>query len=121
MSRADNIKAVEEYFSSIYSTVDDFFQAVSEELKKLNIEIDPKISKVLSEVLINSSVEKIEGRRLSWPTLKELDRKKKYQRIRNRFNGTNHKELADMFGYTESQIRRIVNTDMKKKIEKEEV
>ena len=114
MSRAKNIKAVEEYFNSIYSTVDAFFQAIDEELKKFNVEIDSKINKVLSETLINNSIEKIDGRRLSWPTLKEFDRKKKYQRIRGMFNGVNYRELGHIFGYTENQIRRIINKKSKK-------
>jgi Mor family transcriptional regulator len=63
----------------------------------------------LSKAIIKASYEEMGGLRISWPSLKDLDREFKYERIRILFNGSNHAELGIMFGYTVTQIRRIVN------------
>ncbi len=53
--------------------------------------------------------EELGGCRISIPTLKDLAIEERDQRIRNRFKGFNHQELADLFGLSVRQIRRIVN------------
>lgn len=111
MSRAENIKAIQEFFDDIYSIVSAFLQAIGE---VSNTEIDPKIGDILSKVIKNNSCEKLGGMRVTLPTLKDIYREERDQKIRNLFNGANHQELAIIFDLTVGRIRRIVNMNSKK-------
>jgi len=53
-------------------------------------------------------VRELGGMRLVIPTLKCLERREKHRRIRNRFTGYNHKQLAVEFGYAVQSIYDIL-------------
>lgn len=60
-------------------------------------------------LVIKTITAELGGMRVSIPDSEELARIQRNARIRARFTGCNHKELAIMFGCGESTIRRIVN------------
>lgn len=85
--RSENHEAIEFFFSQLCSN---FGYASGEAIKRIMIET-------------------LGGMRITVPTLKNLCREERDQRIRNLFNGANHQELAIMFDLAVGQIRKIVN------------
>ena len=61
------------------------------------------------QAIVKSFLEECGGCRLRVPDLYDLYRLDRDRIIKNKFNGTNHEELAICFSLTVRQIRRIVN------------
>ncbi len=53
--------------------------------------------------------EELGGLRITVPTVTQLIVEERNRKIRNRFAGNNHEELAIMWGLSVRQVRRIVN------------
>jgi Mor family transcriptional regulator len=65
--------------------------------------------KPLSEKIIQAMAETIGGMRLTFPSMKDLDRNRRNARINREFSGFNHVELAERYGLKIRQIRRILH------------
>jgi Mor family transcriptional regulator len=89
----ENDKAIQAFFNQLCS---DFGHASGEAIMRLFINM-------------------LGGMRITVPTIKEINRKERDQKIRNMFHGDNHRELAKVFDLTEGQIRRIVHGKNKNK------
>ena len=59
--------------------------------------------------IIKVIVQECGGLRVTIPSLKDLYVDQRNRRIRQLFNGINHKELAICFQMSESQVRRVLN------------
>lgn len=59
--------------------------------------------------IVRVIIEELGGFRITVPTIKDLTRDEIHRRIRAKFNGANHKELAEQYGITTRHVRRIVN------------
>lgn len=64
-------------------------------------ETGPKIMRVVYEQL--------GGLRMTIPTIEDIERHHRNVKIRNQFTGFNHRELAERWGMSVRQIRRVVN------------
>ncbi len=53
--------------------------------------------------------EELGGMRITVPTIRELEIEARDRRVRLKFRGDNHKQLAEQFGLSVRQVRRIVN------------
>lgn len=60
------------------------------------------------EAIVRALHEEAGGMRIRVPTISDLERKQRDDRIRLLFNGCNHQELALRFGLTDTHIRRIL-------------
>jgi Mor family transcriptional regulator len=60
------------------------------------------------EAIVRALYEEAGGMRLRVPTLSDLERQQRDDRIRILFNGRNHQELAARFGITDTHVRRIL-------------
>jgi len=67
-----------------------------------------EIGNVFGERVLRILIEEIGGLRVSIPDFRELERKERNKKIKNKFNGANVKEIAYYFNISESQVRRIV-------------
>ncbi len=58
--------------------------------------------------ILQALFEEVGGMRIRVPTITDLQRIQRDDRIRTLFDGRNHQELALRFGLTETHIRRIL-------------
>jgi len=76
-------------------------------LDRVSLEFGVENAAVIYRIMI----EEMGGARVTVPTLKDLDRVRRDDRIRKAFRGNNHGELAIRFDLTETHIRRILAND----------
>ena len=72
---------------------------------RMKYEFGPQLGIKIMRVLY----EQLGGLRMTIPTIAEIDRHHRNQRIRTQFTGFNHCELAEIWGMSVRQIRRVVN------------
>ena len=65
--------------------------------------------------IIKTITEELGGLRVSFPDANDFAREERDRRIWSRFNGSNHKELAECFGLSVRQVRNIIYNGRNKK------
>ena len=83
---------------------------VEELYKRLALELDPgnPITGLRAQKIIT---EELGGLRVTIPSVKELHRRARNKKIREKFDGANIEELALTFNLAPSQIRRILKEE----------
>lgn len=64
-----------------------------------------------AQKVVRLLIEVVGGARITVPTLKQIEIEFRDKRIRERFNGFNHVELAYEAGLSARHVRRIVNSN----------
>jgi Mor family transcriptional regulator len=85
-----------------------------EALQRLFQRLQADFGQASGQAIIKTIIEECGGMRISLPDMQDLWREERDRRIRNKFTGANHEELAINFGLSVDQVRRIVNCKRKK-------
>ncbi|MBE0426363.1 MAG: hypothetical protein IBX72_06920 [Nitrospirae bacterium] len=83
----------------------------AEVLLTLYTNLSERFSEASAKEIMRKFIMELKGRRIAFPSWKNLSREERNRKIRNMFTGSNYKELAIMFGLSRAQVWRVINRE----------